>query len=179
MTTEIRISRPLFRLHQWPIRTLVHDVPGPPNRMFSYATWLMLVHGLACWLVGRRLPLLQARFPYPAPAHADAYEHMFPGPRTYAAPRAEIRFDAAYLAQPLRRDELALESDRDVIVPGLGRHIQRRMSLIVRGVVDQPVDWTERHADARDRGGAAGDLLPHGLAGAPPRVDRGEVAAAE
>lgn len=28
MTTEIRISRPLFRLHQWPIRTLVHDVPG-------------------------------------------------------------------------------------------------------------------------------------------------------
>lgn len=26
--TEIKLSRPLFRLHQWPLRTLIHGVPG-------------------------------------------------------------------------------------------------------------------------------------------------------
>ncbi|RYX90533.1 MAG: AraC family transcriptional regulator [Comamonadaceae bacterium] len=78
------------------------------SRELSLCFVLRNIHGLACWYIDSRIPLLEARFPYPAPVYADAYRHMFPGPLVFASPRAEIRFDARYLALPLRRDEKAL-----------------------------------------------------------------------
>jgi AraC-like DNA-binding protein len=77
-------------------------------RELSLAFLLRNVHGLACWYVDSRIPLLDARFPFPAPPHADAYPHMFPGALQFDARQAEIRFDAQYLRLPLRRDEKAL-----------------------------------------------------------------------
>jgi AraC-like DNA-binding protein len=81
---------------------------GAAAREFCLVHVLRNVHGLACWLIDSRIPLQGARFPFPAPAHADAYPHMFPGPLEFDSPQAEIRFDAQYLALPLRRDEKAL-----------------------------------------------------------------------
>jgi AraC-like DNA-binding protein len=81
---------------------------GGPAREFCLVHVLRNIHGLACWFVDSRIALSGARFPYPAPAHADAYRHMFPGPLKFDAAQAEIRFDARYLALPLRRDEKAL-----------------------------------------------------------------------
>jgi AraC-like DNA-binding protein len=77
-------------------------------RELSLAFLLRNVHGLACWYVDSRIPLLAARFPFPAPPHVDAYPHMFPGALQFDAAQAEIRFDAQYLRLPLRRDEKAL-----------------------------------------------------------------------
>ena len=79
------------------------------QREFSLVHLLRNVHGLACWYIDSRIPLLEARFPFSAPPHADAYAHMFPGPLRFDAEQAEIRFDARYLALPLRRDEKALQ----------------------------------------------------------------------
>ena len=79
-----------------------------PVREFSLVHLLRNIHGLACWYIDSRIPLVGARFPFAAPPHADAYRHMFPGPRTFGAAHAELRFDARYLALPLRRDEKAL-----------------------------------------------------------------------
>ncbi|WP_332815054.1 AraC family transcriptional regulator [Ramlibacter sp.] len=80
-------------------------------RELSIAFILRNVHGLACWFVDSRIPLQGASFPFAAPAHADAYSHMFPGGALSfgdgGAPAA-IRFDARYLSLPLRRDEKAL-----------------------------------------------------------------------
>jgi AraC-like DNA-binding protein len=81
---------------------------GQPAREFALVHVLRNIHGLACWYIDSRIPLQEARFPFPAPAHADAYSHMFPGSVRFDAPQAEIRFDAQYLALPLRRDEAAL-----------------------------------------------------------------------
>lgn len=77
-------------------------------RELSIAFVLRNIHGLACWYVDSRIPLQGSRFPFGAPAHADAYTHMFPGPVQFGAQRAEIRFDARYLQLPLRRDERAM-----------------------------------------------------------------------
>jgi AraC-like DNA-binding protein len=77
-------------------------------RELSLAFLLRNIHGLACWYIDSRIPLQGAGFPFPAPAHADAYAHMFPGPLHFEAAQAEIRFDAQYLKLPLRRDEKAL-----------------------------------------------------------------------
>jgi len=82
---------------------------GEGAREFCMVHVLRNIHGLACWYIDSRIPLLAARFPYPAPPHADAYRHMFPGPLTFDAAQAEIRFDVRYLALPLRRDEKALK----------------------------------------------------------------------
>ncbi|MES2783823.1 MAG: AraC family transcriptional regulator [Pseudomonadota bacterium] len=80
-----------------------------PQREFSIVHVLRNIHGLACWYVDSRIPLQEASFPFPAPPHVDAYRHMFPGgPVHFGAAHAEIRFDAQYLALPLRRDEKAL-----------------------------------------------------------------------
>lgn len=77
-------------------------------REFCLVSVLRNLHGVACWFIDSRLPLQGAQFPYPPPAHADAYAVMFPGPATFGAPVAAIRFDARYLALPLTRDEAAL-----------------------------------------------------------------------
>ena len=69
------------------------------------------VHGLACWYIDSRIPLLETRLPFEAPPHAAAYAHMFPGPLVFdAGTPAQIRFAAPYLQLPLRRDERALQA---------------------------------------------------------------------
>lgn len=101
--------------------TLHEPVPLPREvRELSLAFLLRNAHGLACWYVDSRIPLLAAAFPFPAPAHADAYPHMFPGPLRFDAPAASIAFDARYLQLPLRRDEKAL-----------ARMLQRALSITV------------------------------------------------
>ena len=84
-----------------------HPIPAEVREL-SLAFLLRNAHGLACWYVDSRIPLQEARFPFPAPPHADAYAHMFPGPLQFGAAQAALRFDARYLKLPLRRDEKAL-----------------------------------------------------------------------
>jgi len=89
--------------------TVEEKVPGQVGE-FSLVHVLRNIHGLACWYVDSRIPLQGARFPFEAPPHAEAYALMFPGPSLqFNAAQAEIRFDARYLALPLRRDEKALQ----------------------------------------------------------------------
>jgi len=97
--------------------TVEEKVPGQVGE-FGLVHVLRNIHGLACWYVDSRIPLQGARFPFEAPTHAEAYALMFPGPglqfKAAQAPstssgQAEIRFDARYLALPLRRDEKALQ----------------------------------------------------------------------
>ena len=76
---------------------------------FGLVHVLRNIHGLACWYIDSRIPLRGARFPFAAPPHQDAYPLMFQGPLHFNAAQAEIRFDARYLALPLRRDEKALQ----------------------------------------------------------------------
>ena len=77
-------------------------------REFALVHVLRNIHGLACWFIDSRIALQGARFPFVQPPHAEAYAFMFPGLLSFDAGQAEIRFDAGYLALPLRRDEKAL-----------------------------------------------------------------------
>ena len=94
-----------------PVATLAIDERSRlgPMREFCLVTTLRNVHGYACWSIDSRIPLLQAAFPYAAPAHHEAYPLMFRGPLRFDADRAGFSFDAQYLALPLRRDERALQ----------------------------------------------------------------------
>ncbi|CAM2150399.1 AraC family transcriptional regulator [Paraburkholderia tropica] len=56
--------------------TLVHRAGTRPPAMFAYATWFILVYGLLSWLVGRRIPVVAARFRCAPPANAHEYQSM-------------------------------------------------------------------------------------------------------
>ncbi|MBI5277555.1 MAG: AraC family transcriptional regulator [Burkholderiales bacterium] len=114
---------------------VLHEQRPLPREMreFSMVYVLRNIHGIACWYVDSRIPLAGASFPFPAPRHADAFAHMFPGTLAFDAPRAEIRFDARYLALPLKRDEKALNQMLQRALP-LAVLQYRRDRLIVEQV---------------------------------------------
>jgi AraC-like DNA-binding protein len=106
----------------------------PAQREFNIVHLLRNIHGLACWYVDSRIGLSGACFPFAAPAHAEAYAFMFPGgPLQFGASRAEIRFDAEYLALPLKRDEKSLRQMLQRALP-LTVLQYRRDRLIVQQV---------------------------------------------
>ena len=102
-------------------------------REFCLVTLLRYVHGFACWAVDSRIPLLEATFPFEAPSHAAVYPLLFPGPVRFGAAQAGLRFDAHYLALPLRRDERALQVMLQRALP-LTVLQYRRDRLLVRRV---------------------------------------------
>jgi AraC-like DNA-binding protein len=60
------------------IRLADADADGAaPRPMFAYATAFIMIYGLLCWLVGRRIPVLAAHLRCPEPAASDEYRLMF------------------------------------------------------------------------------------------------------
>ena len=112
-------------------------------RELSLCFMLRNIHGLACWYIDSRSPLQGAHFPFAAPPHADAYTLMFPGPLQFGAARASIRFDARYLALPLRRDEKALTQMLQRALP-LTVLQYRRDRLLVQQVRQALAAWPEQ-----------------------------------
>jgi AraC-like DNA-binding protein len=79
-------------------------------RELSLVFVLRNIVGLGSWFIDSRIALRQAAFPFAAPPHAAAYAQLFPGADLgFGAPQTLVRFDGSYLAQPLRRDERALQ----------------------------------------------------------------------
>jgi AraC-like DNA-binding protein len=114
-----------------------HRPPGGPDggnalREFCFVSVLRNVHGLACWFVDSRIPLLGASFPFAAPPHAEAYRVLFDGPTRFEADEALIRFDARYLALPIRRDEAAMNQMLQRALPIQVRPYRRDRLLVQR-----------------------------------------------
>ncbi|MBB4000872.1 AraC family transcriptional regulator [Aureimonas pseudogalii] len=77
-----------------------------PFREFCTVSLLRNFHGIASWLVDSRIQMSAASFPFPAPAHAGSYGHLFPGVSpSFGAESARIEFDPAYLDLRLLRSE--------------------------------------------------------------------------
>lgn len=74
-----------------------------PRRAFTYFTYWMIVHGVACWLAGRRIPILSIELRCPAPAFCDDYRVMFSQNLRFDRPRTRMIFAAQCLDLPIRR----------------------------------------------------------------------------
>jgi AraC-like DNA-binding protein len=101
-------------------------------REFCHVSLLRNALGLASWLVDSRLPLLGAEFAFARPAHAAAYDVLFPAPVSFDALRTQVRFDARYLALPLQRDEAALQLMLKNALPLTVRSYRRDRLLVQR-----------------------------------------------
>ncbi len=73
----------------------------PAPKMFAYATYFILIYGLVCWLVGRRIPLFEARFRCAAPPDAHEYRLMFCEQMHFDAPESYVDLDPAFLELPV------------------------------------------------------------------------------
>ena len=77
---------------------------------FITESMLMVWHGLASWLVERRIPLERVQFAYPEPTHVQEYDALFFSPIVrFDQPRTEITFAADYLDLPIRQTEASLD----------------------------------------------------------------------
>lgn len=72
-----------------------------PARRFADETFLVMVHGLTCWLAGKRIALSQAEFAQSRPPHAQEYTVMYSQHLCFDAPRTAVCFDAKLLASPI------------------------------------------------------------------------------
>lgn len=77
-------------------RTLVHEL------------LLKLVHGVASWMIGRKIPLLQVDFAFARPARASEYIYLYPGPARFEQAQTALYISPEYLQATIRQDKYAL-----------------------------------------------------------------------
>jgi AraC-like DNA-binding protein len=79
-----------------------------PRRAFTYFTYWMIVHGVACWLAGRRIPILAIELRCAEPDFCDDYKVMFSENLRFDRARTRMIFSADCLDLPIKRssDEL-------------------------------------------------------------------------
>lgn len=87
---------------------LANRIADPEARRFADETFLIMVHGIGCWLVGRRIPLTLAEFAHDRPDHAGEYGVMYSQALRFDAEQTAVHFDAAHLGAPVIQDEAAL-----------------------------------------------------------------------
>lgn len=78
-------------------------------RAFAAGTLLVVIHGLACWLVGRRVPLVRVGFRSPQPPFTDELRVIFAPELHFDQAQTSISFDAACLALPIIQNERTLK----------------------------------------------------------------------
>jgi len=78
---------------------------GPSHRVFAHELLLMLLYGVSCWLVGRRIPILRTEFNYPEPAYSAEYRLMYCADLRFNRPNTLLAFEASYLDLPVVQNE--------------------------------------------------------------------------
>jgi AraC-like DNA-binding protein len=114
-------------------------------RVFGHEVLLMLLHGVACWLVGRRIPILRATFGYPEPSHSSEYRLMYCNELSFDAAHTAIAFDAGYLDLPIVQNERSVKdflrtAPESILVKykngsSLTARIRRRLRQLLPGEV--------------------------------------------
>lgn len=138
--------------------------PGSLPGSFAVFTLWLILHGLACWLVGRRLPLAEIRLTAqepPAELLAD-YRQRFGTHLSFAHGEDCLLLDAAVLGLPIRRS--AADARRFIAAaPGnLLVHYRDDASLIarIRALLRSraPEDWPDAVSLAATLGLSAATL---------------------
>jgi AraC-like DNA-binding protein len=95
---------PAHLIHQQSLAEIVLLEPEPePKRAFTYFTYWMIIHGVACWLAGRRIPILAIELRCARPDFCDDYQVMFSDNLRFDRPRTRMIFSADCLDLPVKR----------------------------------------------------------------------------
>jgi AraC-like DNA-binding protein len=91
-------------------RIVLHErVAGAQDRVFAHELLLMLLHGVSCWLVGRRIPIQRTEFGYSEPAYSAEYRLMYCADLSFDRPHTLIAFESSYLDLPVVQNERSIK----------------------------------------------------------------------
>jgi AraC-like DNA-binding protein len=82
---------------------------GETRRVFGQECLLMLLHGLACWLIGRRIPITRAEFGYAEPLHSAEYRSMYTSELSFKSQHTTIFFESKYLESKVVQNHRTLK----------------------------------------------------------------------
>ncbi|MFJ4049311.1 AraC family transcriptional regulator [Pseudomonas hunanensis] len=132
---------------------VINEPRDEPRRAFTYFTFWMIVHGVACWLAGRRIPILSIDLRCAEPPFCDDYRVMFSENLHFERPRTRMIIASQCLDLPLRRSEEELqrflaEAPGNILVKyrdpaSLGRRIRTDLLRLA------PEQWPDADSLAR------------------------------
>ena len=127
---------------------------GEPRSAFAYRSYWIILHGLTCWLVGRRIPIRLVDFRCSEPKQSEDHRLFFGAPIRFSQPVSRLGFDSAMLALPISRNEQALKqflrgAPANILLryrydAGTAAAVRRRLSQ------KEPANWTNFAALAGD-----------------------------
>jgi AraC-like DNA-binding protein len=82
---------------------------GQQCRAFAYFTLWLMIHGLLCWLAGRRIPILGVDLRCAVPDYIEDYRVMFSTNLRFSRPHSRLLFNADCLELPVRRSQRDLK----------------------------------------------------------------------
>ncbi|AYG44370.1 AraC family transcriptional regulator [Pseudomonas sp. Leaf58] len=88
---------------------VINEPCDEPRRAFTYFTFWMIVHGVACWLAGRRIPILAVDLRCAEPPFCGDYRVMFSDNLQFDRPRTRMIIAADCLDIPIKRSEEELQ----------------------------------------------------------------------
>jgi AraC-like DNA-binding protein len=106
--------------------------PGTPVRPFAHETFLMMVHGLMCWLAGRRIPIDLACFAYAEPPYSAEYRTMYSPRLEFGRAHTALAFDAASLRLPVIQNDKTLKSFLRAAPEGILVKYRNRQGMAAR-----------------------------------------------
>ena len=89
---------------------ILNDKVPIPKRAFAYGTYLIILHGLSCWIAGRRIPLLNASFRCAPPKFKGEWEVLFSKNLHFDQNYSGISFSAQYLSMKNVQTEQSMKS---------------------------------------------------------------------
>jgi AraC-like DNA-binding protein len=89
-------------------KILLEDT-APPRSAFAYRAYWVMLHGVICWLVGRRIPLRQVDFSAERPSRGNDFRLFFGTPVRFGQPTGQIIFDTRFLKLPIIRSDRSLK----------------------------------------------------------------------
>ncbi|MBB4349564.1 AraC family transcriptional regulator [Aliirhizobium cellulosilyticum] len=143
-------------------RLVVHDGiaevqlsdEGEPRSAFAYRSYWIVLHGLICWLVGRRIPIRLVDFRCAEPERSADHRLFFGAPIRFSQSVSRLGFDAAMLDLPISRNEQQLRqflrgAPANILLryrydAGTAAAVRRRLTQ------REPADWTSFATLAND-----------------------------
>lgn len=118
--------------------------PLGPQRVLVLELMLLLVQGIASWLVERHLRFVRVDLAYPPPAHAGEYPNMYAGPICFDQPVTRLMFEHESLRWTVRQDQTAVtaflrRAPIDWIRPSIS---ERLVTHQVRDLLESHLAWS-------------------------------------
>lgn len=86
------------------------DTKGPvASRAFACGTFMIVIHGLACWIVRRRIPICSTEFRCDAPDYADELRTLFCQQVAFNRESCQFSFPARFLSMPNVQNERTMK----------------------------------------------------------------------